>query len=103
MTDIINLSPDDLYVMLSNDEVVLVDVREDNEFAAERIPGALSFPLSTLNPADLPAGKTIVLSCAGGVRSVKAAALCQIDGLDINQHLAGGLNAWKAAGLPTER
>ena len=35
-------------------EIVLVDVREPGEYAAERIHGALLFPLSTFDPAALP-------------------------------------------------
>ncbi|EGF89214.1 rhodanese domain-containing protein [Asticcacaulis biprosthecium C19] len=48
-------------------------------------------------------GKRVVLQCAGGVRSVRALEACQAAGLDITDHLAGGIKAWHAAGLPIVR
>ncbi|ESQ83320.1 hypothetical protein AEAC466_13810 [Asticcacaulis sp. AC466] len=104
-TPIENLTPEQVNAALAAGEILLVDVREPHEFAAERIAGAVNHPLSTLDPANLPteAGKTVVLSCAGGVRSVTAANACQAAGIDIHHHLAGGLRAWVMAGLPTER
>jgi len=100
-----NLSPEQVNAALEAGDILLVDVREPHEFEAERIRGAVNYPLSTFDPGALPSedGKTVVLSCAGGVRSVTAANACQAYGLDIHQHLAGGLRAWIAAGLPVER
>ena len=84
-------------------EILLIDVREPDEFAVEKIAGALNVPLSTFNPAALPdaAGKTIVLQCAGGKRSAMAIDKCRQANQAVETHLAGGLAAWKAAGLPT--
>jgi rhodanese-related sulfurtransferase len=86
-------------------EFIVVDVREPNETAVERIPGSVLLPLSTFDPADLPdaAGRLVVFSCASGVRSIKASEIAQAAGLPHDAHLAGGLKAWKAAGLPTEK
>lgn len=81
---------------------VLIDVREPNEFASERIAGAHNFPLSQFDPAALPGG-TLVLYCAGGVRSVRAAEACDTMGVAVAGHLAGGIRAWMMAGLPVER
>ena len=81
---------------------VLVDVREPNEFAAGHIPGAVSHPLSSFDPAALPQGKRVVFSCAAGVRSVKALQAAQGAGLDINEHYKGGFKDWAAAGEPVE-
>ena len=103
--EIRNLSPEDVAHGIKAGEILLVDVREPNETALERIPGAVLLPLSTFDPADLPDsdGRAIVFSCGSGIRSVKAAEIAQAAGLPHNAHLAGGLKAWKAAGLPTER
>jgi rhodanese-related sulfurtransferase len=103
--EIENMTPEAVSAALETGEILLIDVRESHEFDAERISGAQSFPLSTLDPTALPTaeGKYVVLSCAGGVRSIKAAEICQMAGLDIHHHLAGGLRAWVMAGLPTER
>jgi len=102
---VIDLSPQAVADALKAGEILLVDVREPYEFDAERIAGAVSLPLSAIDPSAVPdaGGKTIVLSCAGGVRSAKAADYLQAAGLDIRHHLAGGLRAWVAAGLPTEK
>jgi len=101
---VINLTPQEVHEALDSGQAVLVDVREPSEFAAERIEGAINLPLSSFDPAALPVndGKRVILSCAGGVRSVTALNAAQGAGLSLEEHLAGGLRAWKAAGLPTE-
>ena len=80
----------------------LVDVREPTEYLNERIPGALLFPLSTLDVAALPkdSGRTLVFHCAGGKRSLEAATRLLAGGASRATHLAGGIAAWTAAGLP---
>jgi rhodanese-related sulfurtransferase len=98
-----NLDAADVARLLEEDAIVLIDVREPSEHAAERIHGALLFPLSTFDPAALPdsGGRAVVFHCAAGVRSAKAVAACQSAGLLHDSHLKGGIQAWKAAGLPT--
>lgn len=100
-----DLSPSQVKAALDAQEILLIDVREPAEFAEERIAGAQNVPLSTFDPAALPdaGGKTIVLQCAGGKRSAMAVGKCQQANQVIETHLAGGLMAWKAAGLPTVR
>jgi len=61
-------------------------------------------PMSTFD-TDLipdPQGRQVVFACRSGVRSVTASQVAQAQGLPYDAHLAGGLLAWKAAGLPTE-
>ena len=72
---------------------------------AEHIAGAVNLPLSSFDPARLPAadGKTVILQCAGGKRSGMALDRCAEAQAAIDTHLAGGLGAWKSAGLPVER
>lgn len=84
-------------------EVVLIDVREAHEYAAERIHGALLFPLSTFDPDALPdSGKRpVVFHCGSGKRSATAIARCTAAGLPFHTHLAGGIMAWKKAGYRT--
>jgi len=100
-----NLDANQLHKALSASEVVLVDVRERDEHRSERIDGAVNMPLSQFDPAALPTapGKIVVLHCQGGVRSAKALDACRRAGVDVRHHLQGGINAWKAAGLPTVR
>lgn len=86
-------------------EVVLVDVREENEHRAEAIPGAVNLPLSGFDVGQLPpvpAGKRLVFHCRSGVRCGTAAerALAQGYGGDIFR-LEGGIFGWKAVGGQT--
>ena len=98
-----DLDPRDVARQLKEDAIMLIDVREPAEYAAERIHGALLFPLSTFDPQALPKpGKhKIVFQCGSGMRSAKAVAQCQAAGLSNDSHVKGGIKAWKSAGLPT--
>jgi rhodanese-related sulfurtransferase len=98
-----NLSPVEVAAKLRDGEIVLIDVREPQEYGAERIHGALLFPLSTFDPAHLPddGKRPLVFHCGSGKRSANAVAACQAAGIAHNSHLAGGIMAWKQAGLPT--
>jgi rhodanese-related sulfurtransferase len=89
---------------LHEGRVLIVDVREPNETAIETFPGAVLLPLSNFDPADIPdpAGRRVVFACRSGKRSVTASLAAQAAGLPYDAHLAGGILAWKAAGLPTE-
>lgn len=98
-----DLTPKEVAALVENHRVVLIDVREPAEYAAERIHGALNFPLSTFDALALPAGdgREVVLQCGSGKRSAMAADKCRAQGVPIDAHLAGGIAAWKAQGLPT--
>jgi rhodanese-related sulfurtransferase len=85
---------------LADGSITLVDVREPHEFAAGHIPGSISLPLSTFDPAAIPHGTRVVFSCAAGVRSVRAAEIAQLFGRDIREHYKGGFKDWIAAGEP---
>jgi rhodanese-related sulfurtransferase len=95
-----NLSPDEVAAMMRNGDTTMVDVREDHEAAAERIAGTSLMPLSRFDAGKLPNGK-IVFHCGTGKRSLAALESCRAAGLAHDAHLAGGLAAWKQAGLPT--
>lgn len=105
MSNIIDLNPSELAARLQQGTVTLIDVREPHEHADERIDGALLMPLSSFDPAAVPQdpARPVVFHCARGGRSANALALCQQAGLKLHTHLAGGLGAWKSAGLPTRR
>jgi rhodanese-related sulfurtransferase len=84
---------------------LLIDVREPAEYAVQRIPGALLYPLSTLDASLLPPDgpRRIVFQCGSGKRSELAARAHLGAGASVVAHLAGGIGAWMAAGLPTIR
>jgi rhodanese-related sulfurtransferase len=95
---------EEVKALLDAGKVLLIDVREPAEFAAERIPGALLYPLSTFDIRQVPAddSRQVVFSCAAGGRSMTAARQRRALGQPA-AHLAGGIGEWKAAGLPTIR
>lgn len=95
-----NLSPADVRAALDAGEIVLIDVREPDEFASASIPGSVNYPLSRFDPTALPAadGKRLVTTCRSGQRSQRAAAIAARAGVSIDAHLAGGILAWAAAG-----
>ena len=99
-----NLTPEEVERGLAEGRMVLVDVREPNETALERFPGAVLAPLSAFDPAAIPEpnGREIVFACRSGRRSVTASVAAQEQGFAYDSHLAGGILAWKAAGFPTE-
>jgi rhodanese-related sulfurtransferase len=102
--DVQDLYPEEVAKGITEGKILLVDVREPNETEVERYPEAVYMPMSEFNPAALPdpAGKQVVFACRSGNRSVTASLVAQHAGLPYNAHLAGGIKAWKEAGLPTD-
>jgi rhodanese-related sulfurtransferase len=96
--------PEEVQALLEEGRVLLVDVREPMEYAAERISGALLYPLSTFDAAALPAEgeRAVVFQCAAGGRSLTAARMRKAAGQPA-AHMIGGISEWKAQGLPTLR
>jgi rhodanese-related sulfurtransferase len=87
---------------LLDEGAILVDIREADEYAREKIPGARHLPLSRLDEMDLALGQPVVFHCKSGARTLgnaprlaaKAGGACEAF------IVAGGLEAWKKAGLP---
>ena len=98
-----DLTPQDVAKGMAEGRYLLVDVREPNEVAVDAYPGAVVVPLSSFDAKNIPdpAGKQVVFACRSGKRSVTASLAAQAAGLAYDKHLAGGMLAWKAAGLPT--
>ena len=99
-----NLTPDEVAKGMRDGTMLLVDVREPNETAVESYPDAVVVPLSTFDPAAIPdpQGKQVVFACRSGRRSVTASLAAQDQGYPYKSHMAGGILAWKAAGLHTK-
>ena len=99
-----DLGPQDVARGLAEGKVLLVDVREPVETQVERYPEAFYLPMSQFDPAAIPdpQGRQVVFACRSGNRSVTASLMAQAAGLPYDAHLAGGIKAWKALGLPTE-
>ncbi len=84
----------------------LVDVRTGAEYRSGRIAGAVSAPVTSLAAAlprlGLDRSRRVVAICLTAHRSIPAVRLLRRSGFDAVQ-LAGGMLAWRAAGLPEER
>ncbi|MDH3307779.1 MAG: rhodanese-like domain-containing protein [Acidimicrobiia bacterium] len=90
---------------LVDDGALLVDIREWNEWAASRIPGAVFRPMSEINDwyHDLPEDRTVILQCRTGNRSgVATGALLNQAGMTNVYNLTGGIVEWARLGLPVD-
>jgi rhodanese-related sulfurtransferase len=78
--------------------LVVLDVREDDEWRAGHISGAVHIPLMQVpqRVSDLPSDRQILVVCKAGGRSAKATAVLQQQGYDA-VNLAGGMLAWEQA------
>ena len=91
-------------------EAVVIDLRESDERLSGTIPGAVHVPRGMLefraDPTSpyhdprLAHGRRLLLHCATGGRSALAAEVLRLLGHQHVAHLEGGIDAWRAAGLP---
>ena len=92
---------------LMNEEALLLDVRDDNEWAAGRLPNARHIRLAELSKRlselEKYKDKPIVVYCRSGHRSARACALLKKSGFANPNNLAGGIMAWEQANLPITR
>jgi rhodanese-related sulfurtransferase len=100
------VSPQQVRQWLASGECVLIDVREPDEHARERIPGARLVPLSKFNPEEavrtLKPGQRLVMHCRSGRRSSDA---CRLSASLVKSGvllctMTGGIEAWKKEGFP---
>lgn len=92
---------------LMNEDALLLDVREDNEWAVGRLPNAKHIRLGELSKRlselEKYKDKPIVVYCRSGNRSARACALLKKSGFSTPRNLAGGIMAWEQANLPITR
>ena len=82
----------------------LVDVREPDEWAEGRIPGAVHIPLGDLpaRAGEVDPTRPVIAVCRSGRRSLAAADALLAAGFAEAASLAGGMIAWREAGQPVE-
>ena len=89
---------------LYNDDALVLDVREDKEFAAGHIPKAKHIPLgqlsSRLKEIDQFKSKPVLVTCRSGQRSARACGMLKKAGFETVYNQAGGIIAWERANLP---
>ena len=83
---------------------VLINVREPDEYERYHVPGARLITQSKLADRldDLPRDRDVLVMCAGGVRSLKAAGFLRDVGFGNVSSVTGGCDGWRHAGLPVE-
>ena len=93
--------------MDSGETFLLVDVREDNEWATGHLPGAVHMGRGVIErdvETSVPETATkMILYCGGGFRSALVADNLQKMGYTNVESMDGGWRGWNAAGLPTEK
>jgi rhodanese-related sulfurtransferase len=93
--------------MINHRDAVVVDVREDKEWATGRIPHARHIPLgqltSRLKELEKFKKKPIVVGCRSGHRSASACATLKKSGFEEVYNLKGGIIAWEQANMPVEK
>jgi glyoxylase-like metal-dependent hydrolase (beta-lactamase superfamily II) len=98
------IGPDALAGRLA-DGTLLLDVRDEDEFATGRVPGSVHIPYGELPRRldEVPSDRPIAAICSGGKRSGLAASILQREGFEDVVHVShGGVGTWKAAGRPIE-
>ncbi|WP_174259254.1 molybdopterin-synthase adenylyltransferase MoeB [Myxococcus xanthus] len=105
--EIREVSVDDVKRLLdARASVRLLDVREADEYAGGRLPGALHIPRGYLElrvESQVQRDEELVVYCAGGTRSALAAKTLKELGYERVASLAGGYNRWSDAALPVEK
>jgi rhodanese-related sulfurtransferase len=98
----IDVSEADRRLREDPDRPLLVDVREADEFATVRAPGAMLVPTSTFMAriGELPADRPLLVICHVGGRSAAVAGYLIRAGRNGVVNVAGGMDAWERAGLP---
>lgn len=93
--------------LIGKENVLLIDVRETDEFRGEHIKGARHVALGTvaskLSEFEKHKADQILLYCRSGNRSASAASMFVKAGFTQVAHLAGGITAWKAEKFPVVR
>ena len=102
-----SLTPARAVQLINREKAVVIDVCENEEFAAGHLVGAKNVPLGQLEER-LPAtvknkALPLVIVCASGARANRAVAIAKKLGYDNAQAMAGGLKAWREASLPVEK
>jgi rhodanese-related sulfurtransferase len=99
-----NVKPAQAVMLINRSHAIVIDVRDDTEFAAGHITDAKNIPLAQLSDRlkELQRfkDKPILVNCQAGARSAKACAILLKNEFKEIHNLEGGINAWVEAKLP---
>lgn len=93
--------------LINRHNAVVLDVREDKEYAEGHISGSRHIPLGQLRgriqELEKYKSRPVVVICRSGARSAGACGVLRKSGFEQVYNLSGGLNAWKEANMPVEK
>ncbi len=99
------IDPEQLAERLEENDLLVLDVRDEDEWEEGHIPGSLHLPYGELSDRqdELPRDRAIAAICSGGKRSGLAASILQREGFERVLHVAnGGVGTWRRSGRPVE-
>jgi len=101
------VSPVEATLLINREDALVVDVRDQGEYAQGHIPNARHVPLADLTrrigELEKLKGRPLILCCASGARSSSAVAQLKKAGFDKLYNLRGGLAEWEKSGQPISR
>ena len=99
-----SLLPQEAIFLVNREDAIILDVREENEYAQGHILNSVHIPLSTLSSKtgriEKYRSRPIIASCMSGNRSGQACNLLKKNGFEKMHNLKGGIIAWQNASLP---
>lgn len=100
-----NVSPMQATLLLNREDGLVIDVREASEWSAGHIPNSRHIAISQLekqiHEIDKFKSRPLIVNCQTGNRSSSACNTLKKHGFERVYNLAGGIGAWREAGLPT--
>lgn len=107
LSGIKQIGPQEAVRMFNHEDALVLDVREQSEYADGHITKAKHIPLGQLKTRmtelEKFKGRPIVAVCRTGSRSSHACGMLRKAGFENVSNLAGGIMAWEQAGLPKEK
>jgi rhodanese-related sulfurtransferase len=101
------VGPTEAVMLINRKDAVVVDVREQGEFAGGHINNARHLPekqiTERIKELEKFKGKPVIVSCASGRRAAVVADTLRKQGFADVVALRGGINAWQQAGMPLEK
>lgn len=107
LSNIHQLNVNDAVRLMNDENVVVLDVRENKEFNSGHIRDSIHIPLALLpkrlNELEKHREKTILAVCRSGSRSNSACRTLNKNGFDKVSNLAGGIMSWSSSNLPISK
>ena len=91
--------------LMTQDNVVVLDVREPSEYAEGHIPGVALIPMGQVPDRlnEIPKDQTVIVTCRSGNRSGQITEYLRGQGYTNVHNMEGGIVSWQKAGLPVEQ